>query len=73
MTELKLSRLPDRVPVKLTISISPDLHRALGDYSAVYMEAYGEAAPVHELIPAILASFLDSDREFARRRRELVR
>jgi hypothetical protein len=26
MADIKLARLPDRTPVKLTISISPDLH-----------------------------------------------
>ena len=39
MTDLKLARLPDRTPVKLTISISPDLADALGIYAALYREA----------------------------------
>ena len=68
MAELKLRKLPDRTPVKLTISISPDLHQALGEYTRIYSEAYGEAEPVQELIPAMLASFLDSDRAFAKAR-----
>ena len=33
MVGLKLGRLPDRTPVKLTIAISPDLKRALDDYA----------------------------------------
>jgi len=36
MPELKLARLPDRTPVKLTISVLPDLHQRLGDYAALY-------------------------------------
>lgn len=68
MTGLKLPKLPDRTPVKLTISVSPDLQRALADYAAVYREAYGQDEPVYELIPAMLVAFLESDRLFARKR-----
>lgn len=70
MAGLRLAKLPDRTPVKLTISVSPELHRALGDYAAAYARAYGQDEPVSELIPAMLASFLDSDRLFARERRK---
>lgn len=69
MADLKLAKLPDRTPVKLTITVTPELHRALADYSALYAETYGDEAPIIELIPAMLASFLESDREFARRRK----
>jgi hypothetical protein len=69
MAELRLSKLPDRTPVKLTIHVSPELHRALGDYAEAYELAYGQAEPLTELIPAMLASFLESDRGFARQRR----
>lgn len=67
MTELKLAKLPDRNPVKLTVTIMPDLHQALDDYASLYAEAYGAKEPLNELIPAMLAAFIDSDREFARR------
>lgn len=68
MTGIKLGKLPDRTPVKLTIAILPELHQALQDYAALYAQAYGSQEPVTELIPAMLTSFLDSDRAFARRR-----
>jgi len=32
MPEFKLDRLPDRTPAKLTVTVSPDLARALADY-----------------------------------------
>ncbi|HEX8442784.1 MAG TPA: DUF2274 domain-containing protein [Allosphingosinicella sp.] len=70
MPELRLPKLPDRTPVKITISVSPDLNQALADYAALYQETYGQTEPVQDLIPAMLASFLDGDRAFARRRRE---
>jgi hypothetical protein len=69
MPELRLQRLPDRTLVKITISLSPDLNQALTDYAALYQETYGQAEPVQELIPAMLTSFLEGDRMFARRRR----
>lgn len=66
---LKLPKLPDRVPVKLTVAISPELNQALAVYAALYEEEYGQGEPISELIPAMLASFLEGDRAFARRRR----
>lgn len=69
MPDLKLAQLPDRTPVKLGISVTPDLHQALSDYAALYAQAYGREEPVIDLIPAMLAAFLESDRAFARSRR----
>ena len=71
MPDLRLPKLPDRTPVKITISVAPDLHQTLLDYAALYGEVYGAAEPVSELIPAMLATFLEADRAFARRRRGL--
>lgn len=69
MVDLKLSRIPDRTPVKLTIGVLPDLHQALVDYARIYAETYGREEPVTELIPAILSAFLESDRAFLQSRR----
>jgi len=69
MAELKLPKLPDRTPVKIAISVTPELARSLGDYATLYAETYGNAEPVGELIPAMLSAFLESDRALARRRR----
>jgi len=68
MTDLKLPQLSDRNPVKLSIAAMPDLHQALIDYAALYATTYGRDEPVAELIPAMLAAFLESDRSFARNR-----
>lgn len=70
MTDLKLGKLPDRTPVKLTVTITPDLQAALTDYAALYAQAYGREEPITELIRAMLTAFLDSDRNFARARDE---
>jgi hypothetical protein len=68
MVDIKLGRLPDRTPVKLAITITPDLQSALNDYAAIYAEAYGREEPITELIPAMLTSFLESDRGFGKAR-----
>jgi hypothetical protein len=68
VVDLKLPQLPDRNPVKLSIAVMPDLHQALADYAALYAQAYGREEPVTELIPAMLAAFLESDRSFMRHR-----
>lgn len=68
MVQLKLAKLPDRTPVKLAITITPDLQNALQAYAALYTAEYGIEEPLTELIPAMLAAFLESDRNFSRAR-----
>ncbi len=68
MPNLRLGRLPDRTPVKLAISVMPDLHHALLAYARVYQDTYGQAEALSDLIPHMLAAFLDSDRAFTRSR-----
>lgn len=67
---LKLPKLPDRTPVKLTVTLSPDLHQRLLSYAALYRATYGAAEPVADLIPYMLGAFLDSDRAYAKARKE---
>lgn len=71
MPDLKLSKLPDRVPVKMTFTAPPDLAQGLREYAAVYRATYGEAESVEELIPFMLASFLEGDRGFAKARKDV--
>lgn len=67
---LKLDKLPDRTPVKISITVMPDLAHTLADYAAIYARTYGEKAEVPDLIPAMLERFLASDRAFAKACRE---
>ena len=69
MADLKLPKLPERTPVKLTIAVAPDLHLALTQYARLYAETYGREEPVNELVPAMLTAFLESDRTFSRSRK----
>lgn len=71
MSELKLGKLPDRTPVKIAITVSPGLNQALRDYAAIYRTTYGAAESAADLIPFMLSSFLDSDRGFAKARKEV--
>ena len=68
MPDLKLGKLADRTPIKLAIMIMPDLAADLAAYAAAYQEAYGKEEAITDLIPAMLAAFLESDRNFVRGR-----
>lgn len=69
MPELKLAKLPDRKPVKISIIVSPNLNQKLGAYAEAYKGAYGAEERVSDLIPFILEQFLDGDRQFSGKRR----
>ena len=69
MTNLKLGKLPDRTPAKITITVNAGLNQALRDYATLYRATYGEAETVAALIPFMLEAFLDSDRAFAKARK----
>lgn len=44
MADLKLGKLPDRTPVKLSVSVSPELHRMLEDYARVMSRCTGQTS-----------------------------
>jgi len=58
---LKLDRLPDRESVKITFSADADLKAALN----------GQKESVADLIPFMLAAFMNADPGFKRARKEL--
>ena len=70
MPELKLAKLPDRTPVKITITVAPDLNAALNQYAQAYRAVYGQSETISELIPYMLDAFLAGDRGFAKARKE---
>ena len=71
MSDLKLGKLPNRTPVKIAITVNSDLAQALHEYAAIYRAAYGESESVADLIPFMLDAFLQSDKSFAKARKEL--
>ncbi|KPH69224.1 DUF2274 domain-containing protein [Novosphingobium sp. ST904] len=68
MTTVRLAKLPDKKPIKITVQLPPELHGVLLDYAGAYAAAYGEEVPISELIAPILSAFLDGDRAFQKHR-----
>ena len=66
MADLKLGKLPDRTPIKLTITFGAELHQSLKDYADLYQATYGVTEQVVDLIPFMLDAFLASDKGFVR-------
>ena len=64
MKKVKLARLPHRVPVKMQVTLPPDLAARLRDYADLYAETYGVREERAELVPYMLNAFLNSDAEF---------
>ncbi|TWB03691.1 DUF2274 domain-containing protein [Bradyrhizobium stylosanthis] len=65
---MKLGKLPDRAPVKMSIVLTPRLAQRLKEYGDFYAETYGNKEEVAELIPFMLEALLDSDSSFKRSR-----
>ena len=68
MMNIKLPRIPDRTPIKITITVLPELHQKLSEYADLYRTTYGANDSIADLVPHMLAAFLASDRAFARRK-----
>jgi len=68
---LRLAKLPDRTPIRMSVSVAPDLALALADYAEIYGKTYGKPEKLETLIPAMLETFLGSDAGFKRARRAL--
>lgn len=68
---LRLAKLPDRTPVRMSVAIDPELAGALSDYAEIYGQTYGTTEKPEALIPAMLETFLGSDAGFKRARRAL--
>ncbi|MDX3901147.1 MAG: DUF2274 domain-containing protein [Sphingobium sp.] len=58
---------PDRTPIKLAITVTPDLHQMLQQYAVCRGLRPKEA--ITELVPAMLMAFLESDRGFSKARK----
>jgi len=67
---LRIAKLPDRTPIKIGFTVTPDLSRALADYTALYNKTYGDKAELADLLPSMLESFLASDKAFAKARKD---
>lgn len=70
MTKLRLGRIEDDKPVKVTIELPGAVHRDLARYADAHARETGieRPLPVERLIPPMIERFMASDRAFARRR-----
>ena len=69
--KLKLSKLPSRTPVKLTISFLPEIYEMLKDYGRIYEQEYGENEKIEDLVPYMIEAFLKTDHSFRKARKIL--
>ncbi|WEX85757.1 DUF2274 domain-containing protein [Sinorhizobium garamanticum] len=71
MTKLKLGRIADDKPVKITLELPATLHRDLLLYAEVLGRETGQpvADPVRLVVP-MLERFIATDRGFAKARRQ---
>ena len=69
---LRIAKLPDLTPIKLSVSLEPEIHQMLEDYARIYGDNYGEAIKPAELIPSMIAGFLATDNGFKRARKALT-
>ncbi len=68
---LKLAKLPNRTPVKISVTFTPDIHDALTDYATLYEKSYGAKEKIEDIIPYIVSAYLATDNGFKRARKEL--
>ncbi len=66
---MKLEKMPDRTPVKITASFPPQDHADLELYAKLYEQTYGATAQPADLVPSIVRTFLAGDRDFKRARK----
>jgi hypothetical protein len=71
MPDLKLRKLPNRTPVKMTISVMPDFEEALRDYAALHSAQHGVDSTPADIASAMVEQFILNDREFAKARATL--
>jgi hypothetical protein len=68
---LRIAKLPNLTPVKLTVSLEPEVYNMLEDYTKIYNDSYQDAAKPTELVPSMIAKFMAMDSGFKRARTSL--
>jgi hypothetical protein len=71
MPDLKLGKLPNRTPVKMTISVMPDCEEALRDYATIHSAQHGIDSTPADIASAMVEQFIVNDREFVKARMAL--
>lgn len=71
MTRLRLGRVAEEKPVKLTMELSGELMRDITDYARVHARINSLDVPLspERIVPAMIDRFIAGDREFGKQRR----
>jgi hypothetical protein len=69
MPKLKLGAIPDDKPVRLTVTLTAELHALLVEYAEAHARAFDRKVPPEKLVPHMLERFIRTDRAFAKTRR----
>lgn len=68
---IRIAKLPDLTPIKMSISVEPEVHKMLEDYAKIYSATYSETVKPAALVPSMIAAFLATDNGFKRARKAL--
>jgi hypothetical protein len=68
---IRLGKIPDETPVKVTIAVKPEIYSALQDYVRIYASEHGMNVKPEDLAPEMIAAFMKSDPAFKRARKTL--
>lgn len=69
---LKIGPVIERAPLKLGVSLAPDVHDALADYALLHAQEFGRDIALTELAALMIERFLQSDAGFRRARKTLT-
>jgi hypothetical protein len=73
MTKLKLGRIADDKPVRVSVELPAAVHRDLLAYAEVLSRTTGQSAPEPaKLIAPMVERFMATDRAFTKARRERI-
>ncbi len=68
---IRIAKLPDLTPIKMSISVELEVHRMLEDYAKIYSETYRETVKPAALVHLMIAAFLATNNDFKRARKAL--
>lgn len=69
MPKLKLGAIPDDKPVRLTVTLTAELHALLVEYAEAHAREFDRKMSPEKLVPHMLERFIRTDRAFAKARR----
>lgn len=69
MPKLKLGAIPDDKPVRLTVTLTAELHALLVEYAEAHAKEFDRKVAPEKLVPHMLERFIRTDRAFAKVRR----